>query len=862
MAESVTDYFIAAHLKQGYIDTWLVAGPHVVQVANLERYTGADYKTQLFGDLYDSASGIAETPIEFTELTVGQATQRWQYYRCRDDHFVDLSGFYHLTSYLQSWAYAELIVPAARRVAFVLTSNAPADVWINGRHVHRQDHIQHQIPLSATFEAELDADANTILVRFEAIAARECPYVMALQLRDDANSALPDLPVRLPTGHQHGEFHTKLERLFAAAYLERDVYCRDDEIVVIWPEDLPAELRQTITVRLQDVAGRIYYEGLVDTIAGARQSVGRAVQYLDNAYQIVLMPHPNTYYLTNIRVTRSIALTILKNRYSDTPYGEYATRRQEALLDAAMRRDQIYAEIAKMELGQWPELNQAVIQTTIDGINQRRDCSDFYLIGLLGALIRYGNDPQFPKELEEQIRLCALGFRYWAADPGADAMWFWSENHQILFHACEVLAGQLFAAEIFDNTDQSGTWHAERGTAFSLAWLHKRASGGFREWDSNCYFEHDLLALTHLADLAENEQLRELAAVVSDKLLFSMALNSFHGVFGSTHGRTYTDHIKGARRELTSGIGRMLWGTGVFNQHILGTVALACAKSYELPSVIAEIATARVEELWSKERHRQELTWEYDRVDGILEVNKATYRTPDYMLCSAQDHNPGQLGSQQHIWQATLSQDALVFVTHPPCVSEEGSHRPGFWHGNVVLPRVAQWYDTLIDVRNMPKDDWMGFTHAFFPTFAFDRHAIHSGWAFAQVGDGYLAITAANGIALVTHGDNAHRELRSYGTQNIWVCQMGRAARDGDFEAFQERVLSLGTEFGELSVRCGNLRGQELRFGWHGPLLVNGVEQPLSGFKHYESPICTCDLGDETMDIAGWQEIVQLNFAV
>jgi len=34
---------------------------------------------------------------------------------------------------------------------------------------------------------------------------------------------------------------------------------------------------------------------------------------------------------------------------------------------------------------------------------------------------------------------------------------------------------------------------------------------GFDEWDSNCYFEEDLLALSHLIDLAENVQVRELA---------------------------------------------------------------------------------------------------------------------------------------------------------------------------------------------------------------------------------------------------------------------------------------------------------------------------------------------------------------
>ena len=91
----------------------------------------------------------------------------------------------------------------------------------------------------------------------------------------------------------------------------------------------------------------------------------------------------------------------------------------------------------------------------------------------------------------------------------------------------------------------------------ALSWLAKRASGGFREWDSNTYFEEDVLALVHLADLAEDEELSELAAVVLDKLLFIMAVNSFHGVFGSTHGRTYTPYIRGGRLEPTSGISRL-----------------------------------------------------------------------------------------------------------------------------------------------------------------------------------------------------------------------------------------------------------------------------------------------------------------
>ena len=129
--------------------------------------------------------------------------------------------------------------------------------------------------------------------------------------------------------------------------------------------------------------------------------------------------------------------------------------------------------------------------------------------------------------------------------PGADAMCFWSENHQILFHTCEILAGQLLPDELFANAGLTGSQHRAKGEERALSWLRKRAAGGFREWDSNTYFEEDVLALSHLVDLAENDDVRELAAVVLDKMFFGLAVNSFKGAFGSSHGRTYSPYIKG-----------------------------------------------------------------------------------------------------------------------------------------------------------------------------------------------------------------------------------------------------------------------------------------------------------------------------
>jgi hypothetical protein len=350
-------------------------------------------------------------------------------------------------------------------------------------------------------------------------------------------------------------------------------------------------------------------------------------------------------------------------------------------------------------------------------------------------------------------------------------------------------------------------------------------------------------------------------------MFFMMALNSFKGVFGSTHGRAYAPQIKGGRLEATAGIARLMWGMGAFNSHIRGTVSLACQEQYQLPPLIEAIAADLPEEMWNRERHAGEFEESLDRTAGPWEVNKVTYKTPDYMLCSAQDYRPGERGSQQHIWQATMGPDAVVFVTHPPCCSEEGSHRPNFWHGNVVLPRVAQWKDVLIAVHKLPDDDWMGFTHAYFPVHAFDEHVLRDDtdghmWAFARTGEGYLALTAAQGLELVTRGDSAYRELRSHGQHNVWLCHMGRAALDGGFIDFQDKVLALDVTFEGLALRCATLRGETLAFGWEGPLLRNGEEQPITGFKHYENPYCVAELPADQLEIRFGDQLMRLNFVV
>jgi hypothetical protein len=89
---------------------------------------------------------------------------------------------------------------------------------------------------------------------------------------------------------------------------------------------------------------------------------------------------------------------------------------------------------------------------------------------------------------------------------------------------------------------------------------------------------------------------------------------------------------------------------------------------------------------------------------------------------------------------------------------------------------------------------------------------------------------------------------------------MGREALDGSFEDFQQAILGLDVQIDGLSLRCTTLRYETLEFGWEGPLLVNGSEVPISGFKHYDNQYCVAEHAATQMEIRFGDELMRLNF--
>ena len=847
-------HYLNYNLENGFINNWLAAGPQEISFQPNQQQGGIN-KSELAHNYYQSESGITTTPVERGPLTkglfqVGDYQGSWSYYVCKEDHQVDFSRLVNAPRYLRSWAYTQLSSKLPQEVLLLLTTHGPADLWLNGEHIHRQEHFSEQRPESVSIHVSLKKGVNKIVVRFEAVAIRACPYALALQVCKPTGTQEPYPPesgihVTIPTLIEDIKRRNKFEHAMVRCYTGQEVFEPQEKIRLFWPEEL--ENPSPAVVRLQTTAGQIHAEATVDGTQGDELILHSAPQIPSGPYRIRMMPLQNEFYDHNLRITHEIPIWNLgRQAYSDKPYGSYAQRCQEALVSASKWPDSavgpkaiLFTEIAKMALDRWDALDAEKILGCLQGVDL------VGALGIIGMLYRFGDHEQFPKELLGPVEETIVNF-------SMESSAFDPSSEKILSLTVATLAGRRFPDRIFAFSGKSGQWHCQHGEAQVLEWLYERGVYGFPTWDSQSNFAEQLSALSYLVDLAESQQVRELSTAIIDKLLATLAINSYKGVFGSTHGRTSAPFVKGGLLEPTSGICRLMWGMGVFNHHIAATVSLACMQSYEIPPMISNIATVKPNEIWHRERHA---------VDLDQAVNKVTYRTADAMLSSAQDYRPGAQGSQEHIWQATLGGAASVFANHPACSSENDGRRPNFWAGNAILPRVAQWKDVLISIHKLPQDDWMGFTHAYFPIYAFDEYALYDDrWAFARKGDGYLALMASAGFELIRQGRYADRELRSDSLNNIWLCHLGQRQLDGDFQEFQQKVLALPVTTDHHSIVCTTLRNETLSFAWEGPFLRDGVAQALSGFKHYDSAFIMADYPCQQMDVAFGEDLLRLNF--
>jgi hypothetical protein len=816
------------------------------------------YKSQLAQKFHAPALEISEQPVVRGTLSEGTFTLddfqgSWEYYGCLEDHLVDCSGKYSPAQYIKSWAYTQLESQTGMDLGLRLTTPGPADIWVNQKHVGRKDTFHNSWPEPELFQIHFASGLNEIHVRFENVVLGDSAHFFAFQLYSTNGQPLSNhsdsqngdnVTIKLPTTIMPRllGLRSRLEMLFAEIALERDVFERDHQIAISLPDAPHAE--EIITIRVQDMNHIIFRDGAIEAKRAQRIPLNYAFELIGGSYLIELLPRIHEYYELNLRIKKDILFWTVGNApYSTSPYGTYPDRRRDGLLKAAEQKGNLYAEIAKMASNWWHQVNAKRILTVIDRINESPEGFLLEMAGLCGMLYRFADHPKFPTGIRQPLESCLLSYPF---APGKNRQ----GAEAILTSTCELLIGQHFPTQVFAHSGKTGRQQMQHAAKRALVWMLERGQGGFDDWGSSEEITQTLIALSLLVDLAEDAALQELAVVMLDKIFFAMALNSFQGILSNPQRQVTSLDVKGGLLQPTVGIARLMWGQGVFNHRIEGFVSLGCMEQYELPKLIAEIAVRVPAEMWAKEQHASKVP-----------VNKVTYRTPDYHLSSAQDFLPGTAGISEHIWQATLGPGAIVFVTNPGSASDKPGIKPSFWVGNASLPKVVQWKNTLIAIYNLPKENWMGFTHAYFPTKSFDEYCVRDNWGFARKGNGYLAITSSQGIHLIEQGPQSFKEIRSPGSQNIWVCHMGRETLDGNFCSFQQKILELPIQFNGLTAKLSGLNSDEISIDFNGSFLVNGEEVSLSGYPHFENPYASTAMHSEQIDIVVGDAVLRLDFS-
>jgi len=247
--------------------------------------------------------------------------------------------------------------------------------------------------------------------------------------------------------------------------------------------------------------------------------------------------------------------------------------------------------------------NEEAIDRSLEKINAREDTADFDLNSILRVLCLDRVRPVLPTALRQRMEDAVLGFKYWLNEPGADTMCWWSENHQILFHTAELLAGQLFPGRVFPNSGMTGREHAAHALPLIHRWLDFRGRFGFSEFHSNVYFNEDIPPLVSLVDFAEEEPVRVKAAMVLDILAFDLASNSYQGNFATAHGRTYQRRLGQGLSDSTREAAWVMLGLGTYESAGNFSAAfLATSAGYAAPAVLESVAADAATALEHRQR--------------------------------------------------------------------------------------------------------------------------------------------------------------------------------------------------------------------------------------------------------------------
>ncbi|WP_277405879.1 hypothetical protein [Lacrimispora xylanisolvens] len=458
---------------------------------------------------------------------------------------------------------------------------------------------------------------------------------------------------------------------------------------------------------------------------------------------------------------------------------EDSSIRKKLAMDAVIRfaPDNTYKAAALLYMNQDCQQAEAILMEELEGVRSRKDCSDFHFIIMIYIYRMFHS--RISDTLKNALEETMVQYRYWIDEPGDDVMWFFSENHALLFHCCQYLTGTYLPDRIFTNSGKTGAEVKERGEELLHQWFDDFFREFITEWNSNAYIPVDVLGIGTLYNLTEEDNpLHKKAQKALDMIFYSLTVNAHKGAVMTSFGRSYEKEMKGNYNAGTTSLLYVAYNAGYLNRACIGYISLILG-NYEPPMEYKKYAVIDEEE---------EMIFE--NTQGFENhVNLYLYKNNRALLSTAVGFKPFEKGYQEHILQATIDETAQVFINHPGEAFPYGSGRPNFWAGNGVLPLGAQFENTAVLRFHIEEEERIGYTHAYIPISAFSRYKGEDGVLVLEKDGAYIAVKALQGLTIQEHGPNQFREFISQGRDNVWVVRVGSLREDQSlddvFDAFK-----------------------------------------------------------------------------
>ncbi|WP_028974449.1 hypothetical protein [Spirochaeta cellobiosiphila] len=728
--------------------------------------------------------------------------------------FITNTGFWSTSTWIKSVAYTILEVPSDCHIECDFAVSGGASLWLNDKLIIKHEpYIRNKFE-TATIVLPLVAGENTLIVRWDDFAERDTEASFSLCFKEEQ----PDFKQKISVGNRDIEAIKAVEKALGDLSCESGHVNRGD-VKLYCPNPF------------DDSELKIYIEGATEENAMVgdlcqKEAVFAPGSSVANLGACEDFPYGYLQFdakteVQGLAISYHLAFENFPHSLLPTPSATIEERKKQAYEFLAQ-----YGErngnraIAILYAGGDQKEFEDLIKRQITFINNRSDCSDFYMPYLHHIMKSLSDHPFVTKEIKEEIKACILGFRYWYDEPGDDAMWFYSENHALMFHISQLICGELYPNEIFTNSGMTGIEMQKKALALLDEWFEVFFSIGFTEWNSPPYLPIDSLGFASLYAQTDNERMRENAKKGLDYLSWILAVYSLEGAFSTTSGRTYHKELFGNQSNCPSFINWIDWGIGNPSHAGKGVTAL-CYSDYIPPKEYEEfVRVPKGKALLAQSTHGYK---------GHADVY--TWKTANYILSSANDFRVGERGFQEDPIHMLFSANEHIWVSHPGEHSIFGHARPSYWAGNGTLPRVNQYQSFASAIYNIDPEHSVSYTHIYIPIKELASYQQKDNWIFVEAKNGgYGAIYASQIPELQTYGPYKDREFIVQGRKTIYLFRGGSQACHGSFEEFISLILSTPLTCNELSFEyvdstLGNIKGS-----WNQSITVNGKEVEYKGF--------------------------------